>query len=43
MRVKIDNLLARPDLLKSLITAIDHQSRPRLTEQDINSEAFAVL
>ncbi|CAI7588424.1 unnamed protein product [Penicillium pancosmium] len=37
------NTSRRPDLLKSLVEAADPQSGARLTEQEINSEAFAVL
>lgn len=33
----------RPDLLKSLVEATDPETKSRLTEQEINSEAFAVL
>ncbi|KAJ5639185.1 uncharacterized protein N7484_007047 [Penicillium longicatenatum] len=29
--------------MKSLVDAVDPESGPRLTEQEINSEAFAVL
>ena len=43
VRFKIDNPSERPDLLKSLVTAVDPESGSRLTEQEINSEAFAVL
>lgn len=40
---KINNPSERPDLLKSLVEAVDPESGSRLTEQEINSEAFAVL
>jgi benzoate 4-monooxygenase len=43
VRFKINNPSERPDLLKSLVTAVDPESGSRLTEQEINSEAFAVL
>lgn len=33
----------RPDLLKNLVEAVDPHSGARLTKQEINSEAFAVL
>jgi hypothetical protein len=40
---KINNPSERPDILKSLVEAVDPESGSRLTEQEINSEAFAVL
>ncbi|KAJ5639183.1 uncharacterized protein N7484_007045 [Penicillium longicatenatum] len=43
VKFKINNLSERPDLLKSLVEAVDPESGSRLTEQEINSEAFAVL
>lgn len=43
VRFKINNPSERPDLLKSLVTAVDPESGSRLSEQEINSEAFAVL
>jgi cytochrome P450 len=43
VRFKINNPSDRPDLLRSLVEAVDPQSGSRLTEQEINSEAFAVL
>ncbi|KAL4963139.1 cytochrome P450 [Aspergillus stella-maris] len=43
VRFKIENTSDRPDLLKSLVEASDPETGKRLTEQEINSEAFAVL
>lgn len=43
VKYKINNPSERPDLLKSLVEATDPESGARLTEQEINSEAFAVL
>ncbi|KAL4749004.1 hypothetical protein BDW72DRAFT_205134 [Aspergillus terricola var. indicus] len=46
VRFKIENLEAtksRPDLLRSLVEATDPESGKRLSEEEINSEAFAVL
>ncbi|KAL4790966.1 cytochrome P450 [Aspergillus venezuelensis] len=43
VRFKIENTSGRPDLLKSLVEASDPETGKRLTEQEINSEAFAVL
>jgi benzoate 4-monooxygenase len=46
VRFKIGNLEAtksRPDLLRSLVEATDPESGKRLSEEEINSEAFAVL
>ncbi|KAJ5549420.1 hypothetical protein N7513_006654, partial [Penicillium frequentans] len=43
VKFKINNPSERPDLLKSLVEAVDPESGSRLTEQEINSEAFAVL
>ncbi|CAG7921798.1 unnamed protein product [Penicillium olsonii] len=43
VKFKINNPSDRPDLLRSLVEAVDPQSGSRLTEQEINSEAFAVL
>ncbi|KAJ6114460.1 hypothetical protein N7486_000238 [Penicillium sp. IBT 16267x] len=43
VNLKINNPSGRPDLLKSLFEAVDPESGSRLTEQEINSEAFAVL
>jgi benzoate 4-monooxygenase len=40
---KMGSTSQRPDILKSLVEAVDPQSGARLTEQEINSEAFAVL
>ena len=43
VKFKINNPSERPDLLKSLVEAVDPATGSRLTEQEINSEAFAVL
>ena len=43
VKFKMDNPSERPDILKSIVEAIDPQSGSRLTEQEINSEAFAIL
>ncbi|KAJ5981043.1 hypothetical protein N7481_008341 [Penicillium waksmanii] len=43
VKFKMKNTSQRPDLLKSLVEAADPQCGARLTEQEINSEAFAVL
>lgn len=43
VKYKIENTSGRPDVLKSLVEATDPESGARLTEQEINSEAFAVL
>lgn len=40
---KINNPTKRRDLLKSLVKAVDPDTGSTLTEQEINSEAFAVL
>ncbi|KAL4998431.1 cytochrome P450 [Aspergillus recurvatus] len=46
VRFKIENLestRSRPDLLRGLVEATDPESGKRLSEEEINSEAFAVL
>ncbi|RDW65769.1 putative Cytochrome P450 [Aspergillus mulundensis] len=45
VRFKIENQekITRPDLLRSLVEATDPESGKRLSEEEINSEAFAVL
>lgn len=43
VKFKVNNPSERPDLLKRLVEAADPESGARLTEQEINSEAFAVL
>ena len=43
VKYKINNPAERQDLLKSLVKAVDPDTGSTLTEQEINSEAFAVL
>ncbi|ODM19222.1 hypothetical protein SI65_05839 [Aspergillus cristatus] len=43
VKYKINNPTERQDLLKSLVEAVDPDTGSTLTEQEINSEAFAVL
>lgn len=43
VRNKINNVSDRRDLLKSLVTTKDVETGASLTEQEINSEAFAML
>ena len=43
VKYKISNPAGRQDLLKSLVKAVDPDTGSTLTEQEINSEAFAVL
>lgn len=43
VKYKIRNPAGRQDLLKSLVKAVDPDTGSTLTEQEINSEAFAVL
>lgn len=43
VKFKMTTPSERPDLLRSLVTAVDPETNTRLTEQEINSEAFAVL
>ncbi|KAL4908465.1 hypothetical protein BDW74DRAFT_175146 [Aspergillus multicolor] len=45
VRFKIENRekITRPDLLRSLVEATDPESGKALSEEEINSEAFAVL
>lgn len=43
VKYKINNSTERQDLLKSLVKAVDPDTGSTLTEQEINSEVFAVL
>jgi len=43
VKYKINNPTERQDLLKNLVEAVDPDTGSTLTEQEINSEAFAVL